>query len=33
MATEDFHGPENVSLSLYLHTDGGGDRKNTNFKV
>ena len=33
MATEDFHGPENVSLSLYLHTDGGGDTKNTNFKV
>ena len=30
---QDFYGPENIPPCLYLCTDGGGDRKKTNFKA
>ena len=33
IALEDFNGPENIPPRLYLYTYGGGDKKNTNFKV
>ena len=33
MVMEDFYGSDNIPLRLYLYTDGGRDRKNTNLKV
>lgn len=30
---EGFYEPENIPPYLYFYTDGGGDRKSTNFKV
>ena len=33
MAIEDFYGAANIPLRLYMYSNSGGDKKNTNFKV